>query len=373
MAYKKPTTDKLLLQIRLNENRVAKYIVARDGKVERFNESDVESATHDCNAIVSYTEDDFYLKTSTKLSDNKLSTQFVLKAEASPNCKIINHSLSGFAYGTPNTRFELSDKKLSVYPLLELLNLNLSGKDNYDVAGFLIGNNNEILILTCYDEDGEIVLSVSADVDDIKSQMDNFAMASKVRDDYKHIIFDHNEFFSILEQAVPYPNYASFYGIKADVIWAGLIALSVGGLLLMGSTYLYQQNKINSLKKNVANITLEKDELIAKTAEIASSHIPNIIKASTVDFNAFFLNAESLWSEPSYLESNVLKNVESHTLHLDISNTSKTTNYQINNFYEVNLPTNCLLENTKIKGNLNEITTKYNCSNPNSDFVDFGI
>jgi hypothetical protein len=375
MAYKKEPIDAAVLHLKLNESRTARYLVSRNGAVSKVNDSDFTLPSGNL-AIISYTGDDYFTKVSSKVNDKKANQVLLEAVEAPTNSKVINHSGNGFLYSTPGSRHELTDEsyKSGVYPLMELANISLSGKNKkVDITGFLLGKENDVLILIGFEDDGRPSFSVSSDVDDIKSQMDIFAMSSKIKDDYEYLIFDQDELFLALDEALPYPNFNAYYGIPENTFWSGVSALSILGVAVIGSLYLYQSNKISSLQIEIDNLKQETMQISNQVADIASKHIPDIVAKSTINYQDFFTNAESLWVENSVIASETNKLNESHTIKLMINEKSLTLDSHIKDFLNIAPPKNCVIEKTTIGMSLNEITAKYNCKSPSSNFSSFGF
>lgn len=371
MAKKREAINSVLLQLRVSD-RLAKFTVDSNGSVNRY----IDDANNILNNVVSYTNDDYYLKVDSELNDKKALLLLDQKLNATLDSRLINHSKTGHVYATaPLIDDALGiDKQTNVFPLIQLLNIASKSKtEATDVNCFMLGDKNELLILTGKNEDGDAVLSLSTDVDDVLSQINTFALSSKVKADFTYSIYDNADFFVFLNEAISYPNSKKLLGLEASILWSGLIGLSFVGLTAVALTWFYQSNKISSITSEIAEISTLVTKQNEDAALLISNHIPDVIEKSSISHSLFFKNAESLWINDSYLNSEVTKDAEKHVIHLPIDETSFTSNQTVSSIYKIKPPENCILDNISTGATLNEVTATYNCKDNNSNFSIFGF
>lgn len=366
--------DKCLLHLKLNDSRTVKYLLQKDGLISRITDEDLENNSD--LPLISLTNDDYYLRVEEKISDKKAGSLLVLQADAPVKHKLINDSLHHYIYATSSTRLELTNEtlKLRVYSLMNLLNytLNKHGKSP-DIMGFLLGSKHDLLILVAINESGKLETAIQADCTDLQEAIRSFAISVKLHDDFVPAIYDQEDFFHALQVCQPYPNYEVIYGFPENKVWSTAIAASLAGFIIIGSTWAIQDKEIKDLTSEISQLQSNMDESNRHISEVIATHIPDIVNRSSINFVEFFDHAHTLWVPKTYLESEISKEGETHTVHLPIDQQSKLTFPDVSTFYQVQLPVNCETGNTNIKAMLNEITTEYHCKNPNSIVSVFGL
>ena len=164
-----------------------------------------------------------------------------------------------------------------------------------------------------------------------------------------------------------------------DKVLPSVAALSVVGAVGLWGWVAWQQGQIDSVQMQISIEQAAEDTANKQITAIIESNPIGIVKSISLDISKAFTEAESLWILGSKFESDLSTTNRVHTVSLNYRDNRTKSLDDINDQdrFEIALtrtaPEGCRLSGIIFAGNMNEIKSKYACTNSPSPLARFGF
>ncbi len=338
------------------------------------------------SAYFSLTNDDYRRKATESLS-NKAATSLVSRTiETMDSVVVINRSKHGFVYGTTKTR--LADESVSAPPIPLMIALDAlignKGIAGPAIIGIVFEKDGLSLLFALDDskhkiEDNKTKYQISISNENIEGSAIAFASMMNLPEEAPLYLFTKRDLLAASKHFAPYPMDGGFEALVVSKVLPGITAISVlASCGLWGWVY-WQQNELESVQAQILEEQAAEDAANRQIAAIIENNPIGITKSISLDFTKGLSEAEAFYIPNSKVESDLSITSRIHTVALSYRNNRTKTLNDINNREKFDLaltrvaPEGCRLTGITFMGNMNEIKSKYACTNNPAPLARFGF
>lgn len=335
---------------------------------------------------LSLINDDFRRKAAESLS-NKNATSLVSRSiETMDSVVVINRSKQGWVYGTTKTRLDDEDITAPPIPLMIAVDALIANKG---IAGpaivGIVFEKDGLSLLFALDndklkyDDSKPKHQISISNENIEGSAIAFASMMNLPEDVPLYLFQKDELLSAPKAFTTYPMDGGLRATFVGKVLPSVAMLSVVGAAGLWGWVAWQQGQIDSVQSQISIEQAAEDTANKKIAAIIESNPIGIVKSISLDISKAFTEAESLWILGSKFESDLSTTNRIHTVSLNYRDNRTKSLGDINDQdkFEMALtrvaPEGCRLTGIIFAGNMNEIKSKYACTNSPSPLARFGF
>lgn len=335
---------------------------------------------------LSLINDDYRRKATESLSNSAATSLVARSVETMDKIVVINQSKQGWVYGTTASRLDNEDPLASPIPLMTVVDAliaqqNIAGPA---VIGVIFEKDGLSLLFAVEDakqkhEDTKTRYQISINNENLESSAISFASMMNLPEDVPMHFFSKDQLF---KSTRAFPSYPIGSGLSTSSIGKYLPILAavsvVGAAGLWGYVY-FQQAQIENVNDQISIEHAKEASANKDIASVIEDNPTGFIKTVSLDINKAFAEAEALWIAGSKFESELSTATRVHTVSLNYRNNRTKTLNDINDQekFETALtrlaPEGCRLTGITFAGNMNEIKSKYACTNSPNTLARFGF